>query len=365
LTILILATTAALFYFAILFWLFCGVRKLVTKRTPLQPFVSVIVAARNEEENIDRCLTHLQAQAYPIELFEIIVVNDRSDDQTGLRIKQFSAQHPNIKPLDISQLDPGISGKKNALASGIASAKGEIIFTTDADCVVPPGWIRETVELFDQKTGMVVGPAPFFRANSGFRKVMCVDNLWSAFISAGGLGWNVGITCTGRNLAYRKSAYDNVNGFRQIQHSISGDDDLLLHLISRQPDWEIKYNLSREAAVFSEAPASMRKFIRQRRRHVSAAKYYNRSIKLGYLVGHAANVCLCLLPFLLLNSRSFIHLIILMLVKFCADWLLLYLFAKKTGRSDEVRSMVPWQFFNLINQLVISPSGLVGKIRWR
>lgn len=330
-----------------------------------QLFVSVIVAARNEEYNIDRCLRHLAAQAYPGNLFEIIAVNDRSADRTGERIERMSRLYPNISQINISNVAPGVSGKKNALASGIAAARGEIIVTTDADCIVPPDWIRQTVELFDSETGMVVGPAPFVWRKSAFKKIMSMDNLWSALISAGGLGWNVGITCTGRNLAYRKSAYEKVEGFREVEHSTSGDDDLLLHLLSRKTNWKIRYNLSHQVSVLSEAPGNIGAFIRQRRRHVSAAKYYNRSIKVGYLASHLANTCLFALPVLSYGRKYFLVTIVLLVTKLCLDLFVIRSFAAKIGRTHVTKYAIPWELFNLINQAIISPLGFIGKIRWR
>ena len=126
-------------------------------RQEIEPTVTVLVAARNEELNLPRCLESLSQLDYPVEKLHVMVLNDRSNDATGIIAHDFTKRFPFIRVLDISEDLSGLRGKMNALAQGINHSSGDIIMITDADCIVSRDWVRETVQYFDHKTGMVAG----------------------------------------------------------------------------------------------------------------------------------------------------------------------------------------------------------------
>ena len=123
------------------------------------PRVSVIVPARNEEENLEACIRSLVEVDYPAERLQIIVVDDRSEDGTAEILDQMAAEFPMLRALhrSDSEVDPNLRGKPGALQYGIEHSDGELLLMTDADCIVSPGWVRGMVNQFeDPEVGLVV-----------------------------------------------------------------------------------------------------------------------------------------------------------------------------------------------------------------
>jgi len=352
-------------YLAILVFLITGFLRIKNTKTEFQPKVSVVVAARNEEHNLKNCLTSLLSQTYPKNLTQLVVVDDRSTDDTPNILKQFNSKH-DVLTIKISETQNGSSPKKVALNEGIAHANGELIFTTDADCTPPQDWLTQTVPLFQEDIGLVIGPAPFLEEKILWSKLLCLDNFATAFVAAGATGWNIGVTCSGRNLAYRKSVFEQVNGFQKTIHSLSGDDDLFLQTVKKQTDWKINYSLSPNTSVTSSAEKSFSGYIAQRRRHVSASKYYSKSIQANYLLFNVANLVLFGFLIFSLFSQEYLFLATLLFgVKLLLDFLSLYLVTKKFDKRHLLYFFPLWEIFFLINQTIISPLGLVGKVRWK
>jgi cellulose synthase/poly-beta-1,6-N-acetylglucosamine synthase-like glycosyltransferase len=160
----ILLSIGGFFYLLLLNRIIIGLIRL--KMMPQQasdstPLVSIIIAARNEAYNIAGTLQSLLAQDYPRDLMEIIVVDDRSEDDTSEIAIKFSKNDNRIKLVRQSEITKGISPKKQALEKGIEASSGEIILTTDADCYHDPGWIRALVSAMTPEVGMVIGQARF------------------------------------------------------------------------------------------------------------------------------------------------------------------------------------------------------------
>ena len=126
-----------------------------------RPKVSVIVAARNEELNLEQCLLSLSNQNYPEDLYDVYIIDDRSEDETRKIGSRFADQRHNFNLIVVDEVGLNISPKKNAIQKGIDASDGEIIMTTDADCSPPEGWISGIVSHYnDESIGMVAGYAP-------------------------------------------------------------------------------------------------------------------------------------------------------------------------------------------------------------
>lgn len=357
---------AAFIYTSIFAFLLTGFFRLKNGNSTHRAKISIVVAARNEEKHLGECLDSLLAQSYPKNLTEIIVVDDRSTDGTAHILKDAKAQNSNIKTITIERTPKHISPKKHALSQGIESAGGELIFTTDADCTPPEEWLSQTVPLFDDRTGLVIGPAPFQHQNGLLSKVLSLDNLATTFLSAGATGWNVGITCTGRNLAYRKSLFEELKGFSKINHSLSGDDDLFLQLVNKHTNWQIRYSLNSETSVPSAATDNFLQYITQRRRHVSASKYYSRPLQVAYFVYNVSNIYLFAFPIISFIYQEYIAIaLIIFALKLSIDFNALFLITKKLKKPDLLPYFGLWQVFFLFNQTLISPLGFFGKIKWK
>ena len=264
-----------------------------------RPFVSVVVAARNEETNIISCIESLVIQEYPENQYEIILVNDRSQDATGDIINRFTQEYPNVQAIHISTSSDIMAPKKWALAQGIHKAKGTIILTTDADCIVSPNWIGIMIQYFNDDVGLVAGFSPLTRYtnDSIFQKLMALDGLALAGVAAGSCGMRFPLTCSGRNLAYRKSVYHEVGGFKQIGQFISGDDDLFMQLVRTKTNWKIQYAIDFDSQVPSYPPTDLKEFFNQRIRHASKGSHYQKSLTFGLIGVYVFNLLLFITPF--------------------------------------------------------------------
>ena len=241
------------------------------------PHVSVVIAARNEEEHIGDCLAALTVQTYPEQKYEILVVDDQSEDGTSQIVDEWVKKTHTVRLLHVGPEPSPLVGKKRALDVGIRQSTGTIILTTDADCVVKPTWIQGLVRAFEPQVGLVAGYSYTEQRGetvSLLQKLRSLERIAVAAVAAGSMSLGRGITCTGQNLAYRKKAYADVSGFSQIGHLLSGDDDLFLHLIHHYTNWETTYSFSRETHVRTKAPVTLAHFIQQEKRRTSKGFCY-------------------------------------------------------------------------------------------
>ncbi|MGZ4049206.1 MAG: glycosyltransferase, partial [Bacteroidia bacterium] len=197
-------------------------------------FVSIVIAARNEEKNIINCLDSIIKQSYNANKFEIIIIDDASADLTNKLVSDYSERHPNIKLISLREDGKNV-GKKFAIRKGIEKAKGELIVTTDADCSMGENWLRSVVSFYSGTNAkMIVSPVCFQNEKSIFEKMQSLEFI--ALIACGGssLYYNKAIMCNGANLAYPKEVFMEMNGFDDIDEKASGDDVLLMYKIKRK-----------------------------------------------------------------------------------------------------------------------------------
>ncbi len=289
------------YYCVVQVGLILGLLRLRKGSNTANPFVSIVVAARNEQSSIAELLESLVNQTYPD--YEMIIVNDRSTDATADIIHSFQERNSNIHLVTIEKPSTAMPAKKNALTQGILAAKGEILCFTDADCVPPRTWVASLISQFDDGVGVVAGYSPYDAGmlplknhpTAGQRilfSFVAGEELKGAIWSAGSIGLGLAWLCTGRNFAYRRSVFDEVGGFESIKMSVSGDDDLFIQLVRRRTDWKIRYATSGKSFVPTAPPPSFEKFVEQRTRHFSAGKYFTPTMKSFFFLFHASNLLL-------------------------------------------------------------------------
>ncbi|TDI87959.1 MAG: glycosyltransferase [Caldithrix sp.] len=354
-------------YLAILAFLVTGILRLRHGQSLLRPTVSVVVAARNEAKNLPGCLDALLAQTYAPSLTEIIVVDDRSTDGTAAVLNSYERSHQNLRSIRIhGTQSAATSPKKHALSQGITSAQGDLIFITDADCAPSSDWLASMVSFFDKNVGVVIGPAPLVGSHGFLSRLLALDSLAAMLVAAGAAGWNIGATCTGRNLAYRKNVYEEVGGFERIQHSLSGDDDLFLQLVKRRTSWRVTFALTSKAVVNSPVPTSFLSFLQQRRRHVSASKFYSKGSQAIYLLFNLANLTLFVFIAYSISEPALLPSAALLFgLKLGFDLSALFLIARSINVAKSLFLFPGWEIFFILTQTLISPLGLVGKIKWK
>jgi cellulose synthase/poly-beta-1,6-N-acetylglucosamine synthase-like glycosyltransferase len=245
-------------------------------QTETELFVSVLIAARNEAAVIADCIECLANQTYSQDQYEVILINDRSTDETKIIAERYKDKIKHFKIIDITELSSALAPKKNALNEGVKSSRGGIILCTDADCRPKRNWIKSMISCFNEKTGMVVGFSPIIPVNrfSVLDRFVALDSLALAVLAAASSYWNKTLTATGRSLAYRKSVFNELGGFSKIGHFISGDDDLLLGLV-RNTNWKIAYCMDPGSQVDTNPPKGIRRFINQKVRQSSKSRHYN------------------------------------------------------------------------------------------
>lgn len=233
--------------------------------------ISVIIAARNEEENIGKLLTSLESQTYPDKFFEVIVVDDHSTDNTVTVVQDFAF----VKLIRL-QLENINSYKKMAIETGIAAATGDLIVTTDADCVVNENWLK-IIAACKEETNAIFIAAPVVMQNKFtlLQTFQSLDFLMLQGITAAAVQKRMHNMCNGANLAYERKAFFEVNGFSGVDHIASGDDMLLMQKISERFPGKIFYLLSKDAIVTTRAAESWKEFFSQRIRWASKATNYN------------------------------------------------------------------------------------------
>jgi biofilm PGA synthesis N-glycosyltransferase PgaC len=227
--------------------------------------VSVIVAVRNEEMTIGNLLEDLLRQDY--KKFEIIVVDDHSEDETVWVVNHFDAE--NLKLIDSKG-----RGKKAAITSGIALAKGSVIVTTDADCSVPPAWLSHIASQFRQPdVKMIFGGVRMQGDNSFLGSLQEIE--FSSLIGSGASTAALGFPaiCNGANLAFRKKAFLEVQGYDGNLHIASGDDEFLMRKIQERFPRSIRFLNSAAAVVSTEAKPDLEEFFNQRIRWASKWRY--------------------------------------------------------------------------------------------
>ncbi len=296
-----------LFYFWGLFGRFAFYRG-KTNTGSLLP-VSVVISAKNEYTNLKKNLPLILNQDYPD--FEVVVVNDVSDDETIFLLEDLSREYKHLKVVSITQDLNFFKGKKFPLSLGIKSAKNEQLLLTDADCTPSgTGWIRSMCNHFDDKTEVILGYGKYKMNDTLLNKIIRYETLFTAiqYFSFALIGFPyMGV---GRNLAYKKSLFIKNKGFISHYKLSSGDDDLFINEVANKKNTHIE--VSSESFTISPAKKTFTEWWIQKRRHLSTGKYYKRKHKL-LLGAYSFTLFILFLLFILLISYNYAIYIVLAL----------------------------------------------------
>jgi len=319
------------FGFQILIWInfFSARLSRNSKEMESVPFsvlpVSVLICAHNACSQLAKLIPLIMRQRYP--LFELVLVNDGSSDQTTMYVQELQKSWPNLRLVDHQKSGPG---KKSALIQGLSQCRYELILLTDADCY-PAGdyWIQTMVRCLNKNGDIVLGYSPYYRKtgilNRFIRFETCLNGIQYISCAIKGFPY-MGV---GRNLLYRKAIFDPVLFIPDI---IFGDDDLLVNNLSSSATI---YACSDPGSfVYSEPKSGWKEYFHQRRRHFAASTSYRIVHKLFLGSYHLSFLFsyLCL-PFLFINPH-FPWLFGLFLVRLACVWFIFARSARKLGESD-------------------------------
>lgn len=334
------------------------------------PRISVVVPARNEEDKIYDCLKDLSRQELKSEFFEVLVVDDHSEDQTAEVARKFIANHSGGPVIRLLQADTinrpdFISFKKQALLSGIQKAKGEWIVTTDADCRMSSKWLASVAGMIQTgKAEFISGPVALYRENNWFEKAQSLEFMGLIGIGAASIRNGRPNMCNGANLAFRKETFLKVGGYQGIDHIASGDDELLMHRISKRFPGRVRFLKSPEAIVCTQPAITLKSFINQRKRWVSKSrKYENKKITAVLFLVYLFYVLLLVIPFLPgFLIKVFFPVFIL---KESLEFLFLYKVSKFFGKRKLMVLYFPVSVIYIFYIIFIGIFGNTGGYRWK
>lgn len=328
--------------------------------------VSVIVAARNEAENISKTIEDLLAQNYDKQLTELIFIDDHSTDQTAAIISSYSER--GVKLIRLNEDKALNSYKKKAIQTAIGQSAGSLIVTTDADCRMGPDWLTTIVGFYEEKNyKMISSPVAYFEEKSFFERAQTLEFLYLIGLGASTIGNKKPSTCNGANLAYEKAAFYEVGGFKGIDDLASGDDELLLHKMAAKYDGNIGFLKNEAAVVYTHPKATLKEFIQQRKRWASkSTRYKNKSI---IVLG----VCIWLFNLsILVNLATGIFIdfyfklaLLQLLLKMTVEFLFLYDVTAFAKRQKLLVLLPVLNLLHIIYIIYIGIAGNSGKYNWK
>lgn len=328
--------------------------------------VSVLIAARNEEENIENILLSLYNQTFPKELFEVIIVDDHSEDNTKTIIDNFIN---NNKDFNMQVFISEGKGKKAAISQALHKAKNHLIIVTDADCILNTLWIENIVAFYQKtKSKMILAPVLLTPSNTLFEKMQVLEHLSLMGSTAGSAAIGFPVMCNGANMAYEREAALEVEKHRHDFNIPSGDDMFLLEQFVKNYGYKnVKFLLSKSAIVKTKTCKTIKDFFKQRRRWVSKTKSYtNWKIITTALIVFFFNISIISL----LISAFFIPAlwslyVLLTLLKFFIDFPLLKNITNFMNQSNLMKWALPLEFIYPFYVTFTAISGLLINVSWK
>lgn len=352
--------TVIVFYCFTILWIrrhWISYRSQKSETVRPKPFVSIVVAFKNEWKTLPTLLSHLHSQTFPKNSFEIIIVNDHSSD----------GDYECLVKNNVKLINSSGYGKKAALHKGIIASKGDFIITTDADCLPPPTWIKAMTKAYQEnKVAMVIAPVNLTHGKKSFFDGFQLMDFMALQLSGGGASiGNHPLFCNGANLGFVKESWLEAIKVQDGSEFASGDDVFLLHAF-KKIGLKTLYLKERNATVKTLPADSWQHFLRQRIRWGGKSKSYNdiETLLLAILV-FSTNLLLVLAPLSLIFGSSFwMALIVGFLLKFAVDIALL-----KAGESffNYRISWLTFFFYSILYPFYIVYTALAGflcKEKW-
>ncbi|SHG97765.1 glycosyltransferase family 2 protein [Winogradskyella jejuensis] len=372
--LLIICFIIVFIYLIVIGWLNYGFDKVEDfKLQDLEPKTkfSVVIPFRNEAENLPYLLNSIKALNYPNSHFEVILVDDESEDDWESVLDTFRRKSRNNRTDNIrvvSNIRTSNAPKKDAITSAIQIAKHNWIVTTDADCILPKYWLDTLDEFIQTKnTVAIAGPVKFSGLSSFFNRFQTIDTLSLQGATIGGFGIKKPFMCNGANFTYKKSVFDTVDGFKGNESSASGDDVFLLQKLIETYKEEIHFLKSEKAIVSTKVSENLTSYIQQRLRWVSKSTRYTSWFPklLGLLIFLTNLIIVALIPLYLTAFLALKTVILLFLVKFGIDLLIIFKTARFYKQEPVLLSYV---FVSLLHPFMTAYIALrfpFSKYKWK
>ncbi len=335
--------------------------------------VSIVIPARNEAAHIRACVQSALAQEYPSGLLEVIVVDDHSEDNTAAIVASMANKHVRLLSLRHFMADytVTISYKKKAIETAIAHAGGTLIVCTDADCILPPRWLRYIAWWYEQKGAQcILGPVIAMGANGFLQRFQALDMAGLVLCTGALVGHGQALLANGANLAYAKTAFEQVGGFQGIDHLASGDDLMLVHkMAARFPDGLV-FAKHPDAIIRTPVQPDWAAFWQQRIRWATKTTRYQRpglTLALAGIFLYSLMMPLLLAGGALVGSRQAVTVALVCAgVKALSDYRLLKQACQYTGQQGLLRYFVLSELMHIAYVISIGVLGNVAKrYKWK
>lgn len=328
---------------------------------------SVIIPFRNEAENLPNLIKSIENLNYPSELFEVILVNDASEDNSE-KIVSEAIEKSRFSIKLIQNKRTSNSPKKDAISEAIKNSKFEWIVTTDSDCILPKNWLK-TLDAFIKKNNpvMVCGPVLYKSNESFLENFQQLDGFSLQVVTIGSFGLNNPLLCNGANLAYQKNAFLKVDGFLGNDHIASGDDIFLLEKMKKAFPKHVQFLKSKEAIVFTQPQKDWKSIINQRIRWASKTSKQKNTISLllGILV-FLVNISALALPlFMIFDTENLYIYISILFLKIIIDFIVVFQSALFFGEKIPFWKFLLQPFVYAIIILIVVVGSFRGNYSWK
>jgi len=326
---------------------------------------SIVIPFRDEAENLKTLLESLSLLNYPVELFEVLLIDDDSKDESVEIINDFLNKSLDEACLERSRKARGDinilknkrksnSPKKDAVEIAIKNSRFDWIITTDADCIIPQNWLLNfDAYIQTHQVKLIAAPVKYSSSNSLLDQFQLLDFLSLQGSTIGSYGVGKPFMCNGANLCYEKQTFIDVNGFDGNEHIASGDDIFLLEKIGLQNPNEVYFLKSDQSIITTNPEATFKKLISQRVRWAAKSTSYNNSFSILVSVAVFSVNALLILLFLgsIIGYYSWWVFIIFFLIKFCIDFILLFktasFFKKQSVLKHYVWSSIVYPIYTI------------------
>jgi cellulose synthase/poly-beta-1,6-N-acetylglucosamine synthase-like glycosyltransferase len=293
-------------------------------------------------------------------------VNDGSTDDSLTKLKQ-AIKSENLKVIETPTEKSFQAHKKRAVNYGIENSKGEIIVTTDTDCIHKENWLQNMVCYFDEETGFVSGPVDFINDNKLFTKLQKLEFAGLILSGAGLIGNNTPAICNGANLAYRRNVYEQVNGFLDNLNLSSGDDEILMQKIFSDTNYKIKFCINKDAMSLTKSNQTLTQFFQQRQRWASKGLFYKNKIlvaKLFFIFLFYLGI-ITQFVFGFFSNIYFLTLVISFTIKLLIEYFILKKGTKILYNKEILKPFLLAEIFHIPYIIISGIAGALGNYKWK
>lgn len=364
--ILIISALYLIYILAFTFGLYNLKEKFFTFNNKNNVKASVLIAARNEEKNIGNLLKSLYNQTFSKKLFEVIIIDDHSEDETISVVENFLKEH---KDINLKFFKAEKEGKKHAISQALHLAENELILVTDADCFLKETWIESIVNFYkEENCKMILAPVLLSPAETFFEKIQVLEHLSLIGSTAGSAAIGFPVMCNGANMAYERLAALEVEKQRKDFNIPSGDDMFLMeYFIKNYGAENVKFLLSKTAIVKTNTCKNISEFFRQRRRWVSKTKSYTswKILSTAFVVLFFNLSIISLLVSALFSPTLLIPYLLLTFLKFLIDYPLLRNITTFMNQKNLLIWTLPLEFVYPFYAVFTAISGMLINVKWK